>query len=411
MKKYDRYVPRSILVDLESKVIDRIRTGETSRFFNPENLFVPTVTGGGGAGNNWASGYDAATKVSSSLFDIIDREADGCDNLEGFIICHSISGGTGSGFGSHLLEQLSSRYPHKVIQTYSVFPSNNDMGVGEVSHYNSVLTLKRLEEVVDSVIVLDNAALNHIAEERLKMKNPSMDDLNAFITSVISSSTATLRFPSYMNNDLVSLLSSLIPTPRCHFLMTAYTPFTSTSNTQAIRRTNVMDVLRRLLHPHHTMVSTSTKRGFYSSLLAIIQGTASGEGVDQMKIHQSLQRIKERRLIRFIPWSPASFQITVARRSQFVEQRNRISGLLLANHTNIRSLLKRILDDFQKVFRRNAYLSELRKYPALKNDDEFNEADETVRQLIQEYKAMETESYPTWTPTTADSASSDPRMP
>ena len=148
--------------------------------------------------------------------------------LQGFVLCHSISGGTGSGYGSYLLEQLSERFPHKVIQTYSVFPSKKDMGVGEVANYNSVLTLKRLEEQADSVVVLDNTALNRIAEERLQLQNPTMDDLNAFITSVISSSTATLRFPSYMNNDLVSLLSSLIPTPRCHFLMTAYTPFTST---------------------------------------------------------------------------------------------------------------------------------------------------------------------------------------
>ena len=29
-----------------------------------------------------------------------------------------------------------------------------------------------------------------------------------------------VRYPSYMNNDLVGLIASLIPTPRCHFLMT-----------------------------------------------------------------------------------------------------------------------------------------------------------------------------------------------
>ena len=30
--------------------------------------------------------------------DMIDREADGSDSLEGFVLCHSIAGGTGSGF-------------------------------------------------------------------------------------------------------------------------------------------------------------------------------------------------------------------------------------------------------------------------------------------------------------------------
>ena len=42
----------------------------------------------------------------------------------------------------------------------------------------------------------------------------------------MSASTNTLRFPGYMNNDLVGLMSSLIPTPRLHFLMTGYTPLT-----------------------------------------------------------------------------------------------------------------------------------------------------------------------------------------
>lgn len=42
----------------------------------------------------------------------------------------------------------------------------------------------------------------------------------------MSSSTTTLRYPGYMNNDLVGLLASLIPTPRLHFLMTGYTPLT-----------------------------------------------------------------------------------------------------------------------------------------------------------------------------------------
>lgn len=42
----------------------------------------------------------------------------------------------------------------------------------------------------------------------------------------MAASTQTLRYPGYMNNDLVGIVASLIPTPRCHFLMTSYTPFT-----------------------------------------------------------------------------------------------------------------------------------------------------------------------------------------
>ena len=59
---------------------------------------------GGGAGNNWASGYTKAEKLKEEIVDIIDREAEGSDSLEGFIFCHSIAGGTGSGMGTYLLK-------------------------------------------------------------------------------------------------------------------------------------------------------------------------------------------------------------------------------------------------------------------------------------------------------------------
>lgn len=91
----------------------------------------------------------------------------------------------------------------------------------------------------------------------------------------MAASTQTLRYPGYMNNDLVGIIASLIPTPRCHFLMTSYTPFTSDQIDKAkpIRRTTVLDVMRRLLQPKNRMVSTvPSKTACYISILNIIQG-------------------------------------------------------------------------------------------------------------------------------------------
>lgn len=49
----------------------------------------------------------------------------------------------------------------------------------------------------------------------------------------MSASTTTLRYPGYMNNDLIGLIASLIPTPRLHFLMTGYTPLTTDQSVSA----------------------------------------------------------------------------------------------------------------------------------------------------------------------------------
>jgi tubulin gamma len=96
-----------------------------------------------------------------------------------------------------------------------------------VQPYNSLLTLKRLVNHADSVVVLDNSALARIVADRLHVQTQSFDQTNQLVSTVMAASTQTLRYPSYMNNDLVGMLASLIPTPRCHFLMTSYTPFSS----------------------------------------------------------------------------------------------------------------------------------------------------------------------------------------
>lgn len=70
--------------------------------------------------------------------------------MKGFMLLHSIAGGTGSGLGSYLLENLNDRYPKKLIQTYSVFPNNEEAVI--VQPYNSLLSLKRLTTNADCVV-------------------------------------------------------------------------------------------------------------------------------------------------------------------------------------------------------------------------------------------------------------------
>eukprot|EP00126_Sphaerothecum_destruens_P005337 Sdes_comp18704_c0_seq1m9012 len=296
----EHYIPRAVLIDLEPRVINSILNSEFSNLYNHENIYMSP--NGGGAGNIWASGYSQGEKHHEEMMDIIDREADNSDSLEGFQLCHAIAGGTGSGLGSYMLEKLNDRYPKKLIQTYSVFPNQEEVSDVVVQPYNSLLTLKRLSLNADSVTVLDNTALNRIAVERLNLENPSFVQVNSLVSTVMAASTTTLRYPGYMNNDLIGLVASLIPTPRLHFLMTGYTPLTQDSKL-SVRKTTVLDVMRRLLQPKNVMVSTPIRKGSYISILNIIQGD-----VDPTQVHKSLQRIRERKLATFIPWGPASIQ-------------------------------------------------------------------------------------------------------
>eukprot|EP00386_Alphamonas_edax_P009010 GDKI01029618.1.p1 GENE.GDKI01029618.1~~GDKI01029618.1.p1 ORF type:complete len:457 (-),score=126.44 GDKI01029618.1:44-1414(-) len=386
----EHYIPRALLVDLEPRVINTIQTGDFKGLYNPENVFVSKE--GGGAGNNWASGYSQAASVQEELMEMVDREADNSDSLEGFVLCHSIAGGTGSGCGSYLLECLNDRFPKKLLQTYSVFPLLSDTSDVVVQPYNSVLTMKRLCLNADCVVVLDNTALNRIAVDRLKLTNPTFAQTNSLVSTVMAASTTTLRYPGYLNNDLVGLVASLIPSPRCHFLMTGYTPLTVDRQATAVRKTTVLDVMRRLLQPKNIMVSTPMRRGAYISILNIIRGEA-----DPTQVHKSLQRIRERKLANFIPWGPASIQVALSKQSPYVHYPYRVSGLMMANHTSIHALFERCVKQHDMLRKRNAFLDGYRRESLFSNDlTEFDESREICTSLIEEYKAAEKEDYVNW---------------
>lgn len=386
----EHYIPRAILLDLEPRVLETIKTGPLHGLYNPENIWMPGT--GGGAGNNWAVGYERANENVEEILEMIDREADGSDSLEGFVMSHSIAGGTGSGMGSYLLEKLNDTYPKKLIQTYSVFPNQEASSDVVVQPYNSMLTLKRLILNADSTVVLDNTALNRIAVDRLRIDNPSVAEINSLVSTVMAASTTTLRYPGYMNNDLVGLIASLIPTPRLHFLMTGYTPISIDRQQLSIRKTSVLDVMRRLLQPKNMMVSCSTRKGCYISILNIIQGE-----VDPTQVHKSLQRIRERKLANFIPWGPASIQVALSRKSPYIETTNRVSGLMMANHTCISSLFEKTVVQYDKLRKRNAFLENYRKSDLFEDGlEEFDNSKDIVMDLIDEYHACETSDYIEW---------------
>ncbi|CAL1262044.1 unnamed protein product [Larinioides sclopetarius] len=402
----EHYIPRAVLLDLEPRVIHSIMKSPYAKLYNPENIYLSES--GGGAGNNWAVGHTQGEKLHEEIFDIIDREADGSDSLEGFLLCHSIAGGTGSGMGSYLLERINDRFPKKLIQTYSVFPNQDEISDVVVQPYNSLLTLKRLTQNADCVVVLDNTSLNRIAVDRLHITNPTFEQINALVSTIMSVSTATLRYPSYMNNDLIGLLAPLIPMPRLHFLMTGYTPLTTDQENQvaSVRKTTVLDVMRRLLQPKNMMVSNAYDRNSghcYISILNIIQGE-----VDPTQVHKSLMRIRERKLAQFIPWGPASIQVALSRKSPYIPTAHRVSGLMLANHTSISMLFERTLKQYDKLRKNEAFLAQFRKEDMFKDNlDEFDNSRETVQQLVNEYVAATRKDYLTWGMEQAEKESSN----
>lgn len=83
-----RYVPRAVLMDLEPGTMDSIRSGPYGQIFRPDNF----VFGQSGAGNNWAKGhYTEGAELIDAVLDVVRKEAENCDCLQGSCIPFSLS--------------------------------------------------------------------------------------------------------------------------------------------------------------------------------------------------------------------------------------------------------------------------------------------------------------------------------
>src|SRR5271155_3467309 len=117
--------------------MDAVRAGPFCLLFRPDNF----VFGQSGAGNNWAKGhYTEGAELVDQVLDVVRREAEGCECLQGFQITHSLGGGTGAGMGTLLLNKIREEYPDRMMATFSVVPSPK-VSDTVVEPYNATLSV------------------------------------------------------------------------------------------------------------------------------------------------------------------------------------------------------------------------------------------------------------------------------
>lgn len=366
----NQFVPRSILVDLEPRVVNDMN----ACFYNKENMFIDSH--GGGAGNNWAFGYCKGREHQNSINDMIQREVESCDNLESFMLFHSIAGGTGSGFGSLILESVREMYPKKIIQAYSVFPNNQEVSDVVVQPYNSVLTLKRLALCCDSVLVMDNTALTKINSRKRNESdsdtNLNYSSINSVISDVIAASTSTFRFPSYLFPTFTSLHSILHPLERLKFIIPSYTPFNI--NSTITRKTDCNDIMRRLLLPMSRLASTNiSQTDNIISMVSVLSGMRSDD------VQKAIYYAFERENLNFVSWMPPSFH--VVRNS--IDQRK--YGLGLNNTTSVNNVFVKVCEQFDMLKKKNAFTDIYKKFDT--GIEEFDECRNIAQNVIDAYNS------------------------
>ncbi|CAJ0901212.1 7672_t:CDS:2, partial [Entrophospora sp. SA101] len=309
----------------------------------PDNF----VFGQSGAGNNWAKGYyTEGAELIDSILDVLRKESESTDCLQGFQVTHSLGGGTGSGLGSLLLSKIREEYPDRMLCTFSVVPSPK-VSDTVVEPYNAVLSVHQLVENSDETFCIDNEALYDICFRTLKLTNPSYGDLNHLVSAVMSGITTCLRFPGQLNSDLRKLAVNMVPFPRLHFFMVGFAPLTSRGS-QGFRALTVAELTAQMFDARNMMAASDPRHGRYLAVATIFRGKISTKEVEQQ-----MHTIQTKNSSYFVEWIPSSVKTAVC---DIPPIGLTMSGTFVGNSTAIQELFKRINTQFTAMFRRKAFL-------------------------------------------------------
>ncbi|CAA7267545.1 unnamed protein product [Cyclocybe aegerita] len=366
-----RFVPRSVQVDLEAGVCNKLRSGVLGSLFRPDTY----LTSESGAGNNWAKGYyTEGAELVDSILDIVRRQAEGCDALQGFQILHSLGGGTGAGLGSLMLSKLREEFPDRMMATFSILPSPK-VSETVVEPYNAMLSVHQLVDSSDLTICIDNEALYDICTRTLKIPAPNFENLNDLIARVMCGVSTSLRFPGQLNGDLRKLGMNLIPFPRLHFLMPSYAPFYD-PKAKHFEKNSVPELTKALFDRKNLLVACDPRFGRYLTAATIFRGDISSREAE-VAVHDLQLKNSQH----FVEWIPDNVSVSLVSVPPVGQTQ---SATALSNSTAIQELFTRTLESFSAMFKRKAFLH---WYTGEGMDImEFSEAENNTRDLISEYQ-------------------------
>ena len=366
-----KWVPRSVNIDLEPGTIDTVRNSKIGTLFRPDNY----IFGQSSAGNVWAKGhYTEGAELVDSVMDVVRREAEGCDSLQGFQIAHSLGGGTGSGMGTLLISKIREEFPDRMMATFSVVPSPKTSDT-VVEPYNATLSVHQLVEHADETFCIDNEALYDICQTTLKLPQPDYANLNHLVSSVMSGVTTSLRYPGQLNSDLRKLAVNLVPFPRLHFFMVGYAPLTSIGS-QSFRSLSVSELTTQMFDSRNMMAASDPRNGRYLTVAAFFRGKVSVKEVED-----EMHKVQTRNSSYFVEWIPNNVQTAVC---SVPPKDLDMSATFIGNSTSIQELFRRVGDQFSVMFKKRAFLHWYTNEGM--EEIEFSEAESNMNDLVSEYQ-------------------------
>ena len=274
-------------------------------------------------------------------------------------------------------------YPKVCRIVTPVYPSKDDDVI--TSPYNSVLATRVLTEHADCVIPVDNDSLIDIVargDTSTKLKDNGkcpFDPMNTIVANLLLNLTSSSRFDGPLNVDLSEIPMNLVPYPRMHYLISSQvpTPFKGTNSASMPR--NLNQIFRDALAPHfQTLRVRPQTDGIYIACGMILRSKT----LQMSEIRRNIDLLKAKHM-KFVPWNEDGWKIGLCT----VPQNGLPCSLLtLANNTCIKGTFVELKERFTVLYRRKAHVHHYTEHIEL---SDFEQARESLNQLIDEYRQIE----------------------
>ncbi|XP_015121664.1 tubulin delta chain [Diachasma alloeum] len=383
-----RNIARVILIDAERKVINKIIAKNDESFcYRSRNIITPGDAGG--SANNWAFGYTRkGPEFHNWVLEAVRREVERADRLDGFLCLLSCAGGTGSGLGSFILSSLRDEFPLKNIIAAPVLPFPS----GEVAtqNYNAVLSLAKVLEDSDLVVVLENQKLNGEISQNPKMKIDFPRDVNDIAAQQILSVFQPARDSSSNRyNDVNYIISKVSPHPGFKLATVEAVPLIpDTQNNASNFQTVSMNYSG---HFKALKKEISTPRGIKSlSNILITRGTAKQKGKKMFSPDDddssAIDQLIDRGIYSKINWLKFDERITHFHQKRNFLGNERFSSVI-SNNSGIAGPLDDILAGAWRLYTHGAFLHQYKQHGL--EDDDFLRAFAKLESAVKSYKSLQ----------------------
>ncbi|KAM8967623.1 tubulin delta chain-like [Pelodytes ibericus] len=377
---------KAICVDSEPKVVGKMQKQVKKGSFRDSNLIV----GRTGRGNNWAYGYSGACAHAEKNLLILTmesfrKEVERQDCYSGTVLLHSLCGGTGSGLGSRLCEEIRDMYPAGYILSVAVAP--HETGESPLQHYNSLLCLACLQRYSDGVLLFQNDDVMRRASDLIERKTPAMPGaqpsvsltaMNSYIASCLAGllyPTDSLRTRSSVSVSLESweLIRSLCPMSSLKFLRTGQICRRGTAFWDRVTSSLVQTIPR-----------VSANEQLHHSLSALAVARSSQD--HSFLLSQDSVLMKLRHAYHCVPWNPFPMDCWMDSQNILDPSCHSHSLTVCANHSSAADLISKVTQRARDMHSARAYLHWYQRYGC--EEDEFQAAFHTLDCVVENYNSM-----------------------